>query len=143
MVDGGNMNRYPVLIDTDPGVDDVFAIMLAKAADNLNIVGLTVTAGNVGIDHTLKNTLGLCDLINLDCPVFKGAEKPMLIQLQDAADIHGNNGLGGYEYTKITKKPEKEYAWDAIYKLAVQYKGQLSIIALGPLTNIAIEPFIA
>lgn len=132
------MTKYPILIDTDPGVDDTFAIMLAKAAENLNIVGLTVTAGNVGITYTLENTLGLCELIGLEAPVYKGAEKPMIIKLKDASDIHGNNGLGGYEYSNITKKVENEYAWDALYNLATQYEGELSVVALGPLTNIAI-----
>lgn len=90
------MNRYPVLIDTDSG-----------------------------LDHTFINTLGLYDFINLDYTVFKGATQPIIIKHQDKSTANG-------------EKVKGDYIWDAIYNLAIQYKGKLSMIALGPLTNIAI-----
>lgn len=132
------MIKNPVLIDTDPGIDDTFAIMMAKASEELDIKAITVTAGNVGLNNTLNNTLGLCDLLNIGAPVYKGAEKPLIVELRDASEIHGESGLGGYTFKDIKKKPEKEYAWDAIYNIAKENKGNLTIVALGPLTNIAI-----
>jgi len=132
------MIKNPVLIDTDPGIDDTFAIMLAKASVELDIKALTVTAGNVGLNNTLNNALGLCDLLNIDAPVYEGAEKPLIVELRDATEFHGESGLGGYTFKNTKKKPEKEYAWDAIYNIVKESKGNLTIIALGPLTNIAI-----
>ena len=130
--------KIPVLIDTDPGVDDAFAIMMAKASQNLDIKAITVTAGNVGLDNTLNNALGICDILGIDAPVYKGAERPMIVELKDAAEIHGTSGLGGYIFQDIKKTREKEYAWDGLYKTAKEYNGDLTVIALGPLTNIAI-----
>lgn len=132
------MIKIPVLIDTDPGVDDAFAIMMAKASEKIDIKAITVTCGNVGLNNTLRNALGICDLLGIDAPVYKGAEKPMIVDLRDAAEIHGESGLGGYVFRDIRKKSDKDYAWDGIYKTAKEFAGDLTIIALGPLTNIAI-----
>lgn len=132
------MNKIPVFIDTDPGVDDAFAIMMAKASQELEIKGMSAVAGNVGLDHTLKNTLGLCQLLNIQVPIYKGAKEPMVIDLEDASEIHGAGGLGNYQFENIDKREEKDYAWDGLYKIAKENKGELTIIALGPLTNIAL-----
>lgn len=133
------MKKVPVIIDTDPGIDDVFAIMLAASSEELDIKALTATAGNVGLNYTLNNVLGLCDLLNLDVPVYKGAERPLIVELRDASEFHGSSGLGGYKFSNIKKKVEKEYAWDAIYNVAKENQGELTIITLGPLTNLAIS----
>lgn len=132
------MLKYPVIIDTDPGVDDTFAIMMAKASPEFDIKALTVMAGNVDIGFTLNNALGLAELLGIDVPVYKGAEKPLIVEFKDASEYHGESGLGYYKLKEVNKKAENEYAWDGIYKLAKEHKGELSIIALGPLTNIAI-----
>ena len=132
------MIKNPVLIDTDPGVDDAFAIMMAKASPKLDIKAITVTAGNVGLNNTLNNALGICDILGIDAPVYKGAENPMIVELRDASEIHGTSGLGGYIFKDIKKTVEKEYAWDGLYKIAKELGGELTVIALGPLTNIAI-----
>lgn len=132
------MLKYPVIIDTDPGIDDTFAIMMARSSEELDIKALTVTAGNVDIGFTLNNALGLAELLEMNIPVYKGAEKPLVVEFKDASEYHGESGLGYYRLKQINKKAEMEYAWDGIYKLAKEHKGELSIIALGPLTNIAI-----
>ncbi len=132
------MGKTPVLIDTDPGVDDAFAIMLMQTSGQHDIKALTVTAGNVGLKHTLPNTLGLCELIDLNVPVYQGADHPLLIDLKMADDVHGENGLGGFVFKNRNRKPAEETAWDAIARIAKAEKGQLEILSLGPPTNIAL-----
>lgn len=132
------MKKIPVLIDTDPGIDDTLAIMMAKASEKIDIKGITVTCGNVGLENTLKNALGICDILGIKAPVYKGAEKPIIAELRDAREYHGETGLGGYIFKDIKKKPEGEYAWDGLHKIAKEYDGDLTLITLGPLTNIGI-----
>lgn len=132
------MHKIPIIIDTDPGVDDCFAIMLMQTSARHSIKALTVTAGNVGIRHTLRNTLGLCELIDLDAPVHAGADRPLIIPLQMADDVHGANGLGGYSFEQQNRQPEECTAWDAIAQIARSEAGQLEILSLGPPTNIAL-----
>lgn len=132
------MIKRKILIDTDPGVDDSFAILLAQTIEHFDICAVTVTAGNVGLKHTVRNGLGLLETMGLDVPVYGGASSPMLIKLREADDVHGNNGLGGYEFSGISKKAETMLAWDAIYEFACKYDGDLEILSLGPPTNIAI-----
>ncbi len=131
------MLKRPVIIDTDPGVDDTIAIMLANAHSELDIKAITPVTGNVPYRYTSENALRLADYLNLDCKVTKGAENPLFIKAEDAGDIHGKGGLGGYELPATERKFEG-YAWDVIRDEAIKADGQLEIITLGPLTNIAI-----
>ena len=66
-----------IIIDTDPGIDDALAIMLAAASPEVNIIGMTAVAGNTGLEHTARNAAALADLLALACPVGAGAAKPM------------------------------------------------------------------
>ncbi len=131
------MKKTPVLIDTDPGVDDTYALLLAHLSSNIEVKAITVSAGNVGLKYTLKNALGLCDALAWEVPVYKGADKPLKISLEDAEDIHGQNGLCGFEYKNVLKKSEDLSAVDAIYKTAKEYASELVVISLAPPTNIA------
>lgn len=132
------MNRISVIIDTDPGVDDAFAIFLAHASENIDIKALTTTAGNVGIGITTRNTLAIRELLGAEYPVYQGASEPLAIPLMDASDIHGSDGLGHYKIHDVNGACEPGYAWDAIYNTAREH-GHMTIIALGPLTNLAIS----
>lgn len=131
------MLRRPVIIDTDPGVDDTIAIMLANAHPELDIKALTPVTGNVPYKYTSENALRLVKYLGMDCKVAQGAEKPLFITSEDAGDIHGKGGLGGYELPASDKSFDG-YAWDIIKEEAVKANGELEIITLGPLTNVAI-----
>lgn len=131
------MNKTKVVIDTDPGVDDAFAIFLAHASEKIDIAALTTTAGNVGIEVTTRNALGIRRLLGAEFPVYQGASEPLAIAFMDASDIHGSGGLGNYTFKAVEGLTEREYAWDAIYRLAKE-NGRITVIALGPLTNLAI-----
>ncbi len=131
------MSKRPVIIDTDPGVDDTIAILLAASSNEIEIKAITPVLGNVPYHQTSQNALRLREKLNLDCKVAIGADTPLFSKPQTAGDIHGEGGLGGY----ILPKAEKDfdgYAWDIIKEEAIKANGELEIITLGPLTNIAI-----
>lgn len=131
------MLRRPVIIDTDPGVDDTIAIMLAKANPCLDIKAITPVLGNVPYGDTSRNAIGLARYLDIDCRVGVGAKQPLFIGGQTAGDVHGKGGLAGYVLPETNRKFDG-YAWDIIKEEAEKANGELEIISLGPLTNLAI-----
>ncbi len=130
------MPANPLLIDTDPGVDDALAILMAYAHGE--VAALTVTAGNVGLVHTLDNALGLVELAAADTPVFAGCAVPLVLPAEDAAFVHGRDGFGDTGRTRSARTAQAEHAALAILRLARQRAGKLTLVALGPLTNLAL-----
>lgn len=131
--------RTPLLIDTDPGVDDALAILMAFADPAHDVVGLTVAAGNVGLQHTVANALKLCEVAGReDVPVFPGAASPLLHAAPHAAFVHGEDGFGDAGYTPAARAAEAEHAALAILRLSHEHAGRLLLVALGPLTNVAL-----
>lgn len=130
--------RIPLLIDTDPGVDDALALLMAFNDSNHRVVALTIAAGNVGLEHTVANALKLCEIANVDLPVYAGCAAPLLHPARDAAYVHGRDGFGDIGYTPGTRRAEAEHAALAILRLSHEHAGKLLLVALGPLTNIAL-----
>ena len=130
------MNKIPVWIDCDTGVDDAIALLLANYLKQLHILGISTVAGNVSLDKTTSNTLKVCDLIGAKYPVYPGAKKPWIRPYKDDSEFHGVDGLGGAVLNEPEREAEKELAWDALYRVAQQYNGELEVVAVGPLTNI-------
>ena len=130
--------RIPLLIDTDPGVDDALALLMALADDRHEVVGLTIAAGNVGLQHTVANALKLCEVCGVDVPVFAGAAEPLLHPARDAANVHGRDGYGDTGYAPAARVAQAEHAALAILRLSHQHAGKLLLVALGPLTNLAL-----
>jgi purine nucleosidase len=130
--------RIPLLIDTDPGVDDALALLMAFNDPRHEVVGLTIAAGNVGLEHTVRNALKLCEVASSDAPVFAGAPAPLLHPARDAAYVHGRDGFGETGYNPAARKPEAEHAALAILRLSHEHAGRLLLVALGPLTNVAL-----
>jgi purine nucleosidase len=126
------------LIDTDPGVDDALAILMALAARDVDVVALTVTAGNVGLAHTVRNALKLLEVAERDIPVHPGAAAPLVRTAPDAAFVHGRDGFGDVGYTPPTMQAVDEHAALAIVRLAREHEGRLNLLMLGPLTNLAL-----
>ena len=131
------MQKRKVIIDCDPGIDDSLAILLALNSPELEILGITTCSGNVkaetGAENALK-TLQMCS--SLDIPVYIGEENPLKRELVTAQDTHGEDGMGENFYEKVTEVKAKENAVDFIIDTLKNNK-DVSIIALGPLTNIA------
>ena len=132
-------DRIPLLIDTDPGVDDALALLMALDSAAHEVVGLTIAAGNVGLDHTVRNALKLCEVAGRgDVPVHPGCAAPLLHAAPDAAYVQGNDGFGDVGYEPARRAPADEHAALAIVRLAREHAGRLLLVALGPLTNLAL-----
>jgi purine nucleosidase len=128
-----------IIIDTDPGVDDAFALMLAMQSPELKIEAITAVAGNVPLKLTLPNALRMVEICGrTEIPVAGGASGPLVRKLITAAYVHGENGLAGVEFPVPTIKPVAEHAVDLIVRLARQYPGEITLVPIGPLTNIAL-----
>lgn len=133
------MERIPLLIDTDPGVDDALALLMAFADARHDVVGLTIAAGNVGLGHTVANALKLCEVAGRDdVPVFPGCGEPLLHPADDAGVVHGRDGFGDVGYAPAARGAEAEHAALAILRLSHAHAGRLVLVALGPLTNLAL-----
>ena len=132
-------DRIPLLIDTDPGVDDALALLMALRDPRHDVVGLTVVAGNVGLRHTVANALKLCEVAGRDdVPVFAGCDRPLLHTAPDAAYVHGEDGFGDVGYVPAARAAETAHAVQAILRLSHEHAGGLLLVMLGPLTNLAL-----
>jgi len=132
------VKKTPFLLDCDTGVDDAVAILLSRYLNRLELVALTSVAGNVEVEKTTANALRVLELAGMDVPVYRGAARPMFGEPVTAAYVHGQNGLGDLEMPKPKRTPEAQPAWDAIYETAKRYGGELTVVAIGPLTNLGL-----
>lgn len=132
------MNKTPIILDCDTGVDDAIAIMLAAQVPQFDLRAVTTVAGNVSLDKTTANSLRILELIDSDVPVYAGAKAPMFGESVSAEYVHGENGLGGIELPLHRTVASPINAWDFIYQEALQWDGALEIIAVGPLTNLGL-----
>lgn len=130
------MNR--IVIDTDPGVDDAHAIMMAFAHPEATVVALTTVAGNVSQECATRNALIILDVIGQDVPVFPGCDNALVIPTPHRAISHGKDGLGDSGYSPSVRQASTEHAVHALIRLANASPGELTLVALGPLTNIAL-----
>ena len=127
-----------VIIDTDPGVDDALALLLAMRSPELKIEGITPVAGNVPLELTLPNALRMVEIAGrTDIPVAAGAKAPLMRRLVSAAYAHGENGLGGAAFPEPRTKPVDKPAPEFIRQIVRKYPHEVTLITIGPLTNIA------
>ena len=136
------MKKRKVIIDTDPGIDDSLAIMLALSMEEIEVIGITVVAGNAPVEMGYANALRILRFMDrLDIPVLTGADRPLKRVFVNALDTHGPDGLGGSWLPEVLiseyqpqEKTALEFLQDTFREGAAQ---DVSIIALGPLTNLA------
>lgn len=131
-------DRIPLLIDTDPGVDDALALLMAFADERHRLLALTIAAGNVGLAHTVANALKLCEIAGIDVPVHAGCPVPLLHPAEDAGYVHGRDGFGDTGYAPAARGADPEHAALAIIRHAREQSGRLLLVTLGPLTNLAL-----
>lgn len=134
------MNR--IIIDTDAGVDDAQAILTAFGHKDTTVEAITSVSGNVDVEKTTANVLKVLDIAGKDVPVYKGSALPLVAEPYHAAFVHGEDGLGDCGIPASRRKIETKPAAQAIIDMANAEPGALSIVALGPLTNIAIATMI-
>jgi purine nucleosidase len=131
-----------IIIDCDPGIDDAVALMMAFGAPELNVLGVTAVAGNQGIAVTAENALRLCTFAGrADVPVCAGCERALHRATPDAAGIHGESGLGGMRLPRspVSLRPLHAVDWLVETLEARGAARPVTIVAMGPLTNIAVS----
>jgi purine nucleosidase len=127
-----------IIIDTDCGVDDAQSILLAFGSPLAEVVAFTTVHGNAPVEKTTANVLKVLDLVNKDVPVYPGCAKPLVAETNFAAYVHGEDGLGDAGIPASKRKPEKKHASLALVDLASAHPGEYDLIAIGPLTNLAV-----
>ncbi len=136
-----------LIIDTDTASDDAVAIMMAVAANNVTIDALTIVAGNVSMPQASINARYTLELCQADVPVYEGCDRPWTRPASTADWFHGDDGMGNMHYPAPGRAAEQEHAVPALIRRFREAPGQIDLVTLGPLTNIAtalsIEPRMA
>ncbi|RDU22587.1 nucleoside hydrolase [Anaerosacchariphilus polymeriproducens] len=131
------MEKKKIILDCDPGHDDAIAIMLAAKSKTIDLLGISIVAGNQTIDKTLKNALNVCQYLGLDVPVYPGCGQPMIRDKQViAGDIHGESGLDGPVFEPLTKKAERKHGVDFLIETLLESDGDITVVTTGPMTNL-------
>jgi purine nucleosidase len=130
------MNR--LVIDTDPGVDDAHAILMASAHPAARVEALTTVAGNVSLERATANALTIVEVLNVDIPVYVGSGDALVTPTPRRAISHGADGLGDSGFPAASRHARPEHAVHALIRLADESPGELTLVALGPLTNVAL-----
>ncbi len=133
---GGRLKR--ILIDTDTGSDDAIAILMALRHPEVQVEALTAVAGNVEVGQAVQNALYTVELCGSDVPVHVGADAPMLCRLETAQYVHGQDGMGDCGLDLRGRTPAEGRAADVIVDTVLGSPGEITIVAIGPLTNLAI-----
>ena len=139
---------FRIILDTDPGIDDALALCLALASSEIQLEAITTVSGNVGVELTTANALAMVNLLgHPEIPVARGCDRPLLTQAVEATLVHGENGLGGVILPEGEKRPVEQHAVDLIIERILKNPGEITLVAIGPLTNLALavrrEPRIA
>jgi inosine-uridine nucleoside N-ribohydrolase len=137
-----------ILIDTDPGIDDALALLFALATPDVQLEAVTTVSGNVPVEMTTRNALSLLELAGRGAiPVARGADRPLLRKAVYADYVHGKNGVGDVTLPEAQRGPANLHAVETIIQTVLGAPGEITIVTLGPLTNLAlavrVEPRIA
>ena len=129
------MRRF--LVDTDTAADDPVALVMALRHPGVRVEAITVVAGNVPVDQGVQNALYTLEMLGEHVPVLRGAESPLLAPLKTSQFIHGEDGMGDTGLSLHGRKPYPGHAVDALLETANRYPGEVELVTLGPLTNVA------
>jgi purine nucleosidase len=129
----------PIILDCDPGIDDALAIVFAHGHPGIDLLGITTVAGNAGLAKTTANALAVCEYIGApEIPVTAGSAGPLLRPAFDARHVHGESGLGGAVLPRPAASAAAGHAIDYIIDMVAAARGEITLVATGPMTNIAL-----
>ena len=128
----------PVILDGDPGHDDAVNILLACSSPELEVLGVTTTYGNVGLERTTHNALVVRELIGAVFPIYPGADRPLVVPRLSAEAVHGESGLDGPDLPTPTRGAETRHATQFIIDTVRARPGEVTLLPTGPLTNLAL-----
>lgn len=128
-----------LIYDTDPGIDDALGLLFLAASPEIELLAITVTHGNTTQEKCLRNALQLVELAGIShVPVARGASEPLVKELSVAEETHGDGGLGYAVLPESSVKPVAETGHDLIIRLVTENPGQITLLCVGPMTNIAL-----
>ena len=127
-----------IIIDSDTGGDDAAALILAAKSPTVDILGVTVAAGNVPLPQAAQNALAALELAGCDAPVYLGADRPLNGEEKECFSVYGKDGMGDADLIHPVGKPQEKPAVDFILDTVRENPGEIEIMALGPVTNIAL-----
>ena len=127
-----------MIIDTDTASDDAVALVLALRDPRVEVLGITVVVGNVEVDKGVQNALYTAEKCGVSVPVYRGADRPLMHDFEVAYNVHGQDGMGDIGLPLSGRAPESMHGVDAIIDLARAHAGEVTLVTLGPLTNLAL-----
>ena len=130
--------KHKVILDCDPGHDDAIAILLAARHPEIDLLAITTVAGNQTVEKTARNALKVCSLANIrSVPIAKGMHRPLVRPARHAANIHGESGLDGPTLPEPDIELAPQHGVDLLIELLLKSDGDITLVATGPLTNVA------
>ena len=133
------MTPKRIIIDTDPGVDDALTFLLALASPEIQLEAVTITQGNVNVEKGTRNALAVLEMLNAShIPVAQGTSLPIVGPLLASDRVHGGSGLGKANQPEPATKPLPQHAIDYLIERFLAEPGEISLFAIGPLTNVAL-----
>ena len=132
------MEKRKIILDCDPGHDDAIALMMAAKHPAIDLLGITIVAGNQTLDKTLINGLNVCQKLEINVPVYAGMPQPIMRQQIVADNIHGETGLDGPVFEPLTRQAENTHAVKYIIDTLMASDGDITLVPVGPLSNIAV-----
>ena len=132
------MKKHPIILDVDTGFDDAFAVLFAAMSDEVELLGITCVDGNTNVNQVVKNTFIVLDAAGAgDIPVSKGASRPLVEEPLYAEHIHGKDGMGDLGLPESKRNLDQREAIDLIRDLVESRPGEITLVPVAPLTNIA------
>lgn len=131
------MEKTKIILDCDPGHDDAVAILLAGSSEAVDLLGITVVAGNQTLEKTAKNALRVVQWLGLDVPVYAGCGQPMIREKVIAGDIHGESGLDGPVFPPLDRDVQPMHAVEYMIRTLLASDGDITVVTTGPMTNLA------
>lgn len=132
------MARRKFFIDTDTATDDAIALMLALREPTVEVLGISIVGGNCSAAQATQNALYVCELLGVDVPVHVGAHRPLARELETASMVHGEDGMGDIGLPLFGRAPASHRGVDALIAAVMENRGEVELVTLGPLTNLAL-----